>query len=88
MPKFNPLIGLQEYLLDGNFISIPEAFLLFGAQSLTADLRRLKEKGFVVKSQRVPFAKIIRRMNEHMICQPPKDLPIREIVVTEYWINK
>ena len=60
-----------------------EAMLLFGVQNLNAELARLRNVGFVVQKRRVPMAKILRRANQ-FVKSAPSNLPIREILVTEY----
>ncbi|MFZ4380925.1 MAG: helix-turn-helix domain-containing protein [Sandarakinorhabdus sp.] len=79
---------MREYLLEGNRVSLLEAMLLFGVQNPNAEFTRLKKDGFVVKSGRVSMAKIIRRLNEVAVCQPPPALPYKEIFMTEYWIGR
>lgn len=86
--KYQPYLALKEHLLGGHAISIIEAMLLFGVQSPTRAITNLKREGFIIKSQRVPMAKIIRRVNEYTICKVPKDLPYKEIYMMEYWLIK
>lgn len=81
-------MALREHMLEGNSVSLIESLVVFGVQSLNAELARLKKNGFIIKSQRVPMAKIIRRTNEFAVCNPPRNLPQREILMTEYWIGK
>ena len=87
--SYKPNLALKEHLLDGNRLAHLEAILLFGVQNFAAELTRMKRDGFLVKSERVPLAKVLRRANEYenTICRPPKELPIREIIVTGYWIS-
>ena len=85
--RFKPKDALTEHLLTGGEISLIESQIIFGVQSLNAELGRLKKKGFFVKSKRVPMAKVIRRVNETCTIQPPSNLPVREILVTEYWLE-
>ena len=87
-PKFQPALAMREHLLAGERVSLLEAMLLFGVQNPNAELARLKKDGFIIKSSRVSMAKIIRRINEFTNCQPPSNLPFREIQMTEYWISK
>lgn len=87
-PNFQPSLAMREYLLDGNRVSLLEAMLLFGVQNPNAEFARLKKDGFLIKSGRVSMAKIIRRLNDVTVCQPPAALPYREIVMTEYWIGR
>ena len=84
---YKPKNALVEYLLSGGEISLLESQVLFGVQSLNAELGRLKKNGFIVEHRRVPMAKILRRINEICLVTTPKDLPIREILVTEYWLK-
>ena len=79
--------AIKEYLLEGYEISLIEAMLLFGVQNLNAELARLRKTGFVVQKRRVPMAKILRRANQFCEVKSPSNLPIREILVTEYWLS-
>lgn len=81
-------MALREHMLEGNRVSLLEAILLFGVQAPNAELTRMKKDGFIIKSQRVPLAKIIRRVNEHTICKLPEGLPYQEIHMTEYWVSR
>ena len=86
--KYHPSLALKEHLLEGHKVTVLEAFLLFGVQNFRAVLTNFKRDGFLVKSERVPMAKAIRRINSYTTCQTPKDLPIREILVMEWWFSK
>jgi hypothetical protein len=48
----------------------------------------MRRQGFVIESRTVPYAAAVVRINKHAVLQPPANLPIREIALTEYWINK
>lgn len=86
--NFQPALAMREHLLTGARVSLLEAMLLFGVQNPNAELARLKKDGFLISSSRVSMAKIIRRINEYAACQPPSNLPFREIQMTEYWIKR
>lgn len=86
--KYQPLLAFKEHLLNGHAVSNIEAMLLFGVQSPNRAITTIKREGFVIKSQRVPMIKIIRRINEYTVCKLPKDLPYKEIYMMEYWISK
>ena len=86
--KFKPASALREHMLEGHRVSLLEAMLLFGVQGPNAELARMKKDGFLIKSQRVSMAKIIRRINEYTTCKVPDDLPHREIMMVEYWISR
>ncbi len=81
-------LALKEYLLKGNKISFIEAGILFGIGNLWNEIRLIKNDGFIVKSQKVPMALIIRRLNKRVTCTTPDNLPIREINMIEYWISE
>lgn len=86
--KYGKAAALVEHMLSGNKISFIEASVIFGIGNLWNQIRLIKKKGFIIKSQKVSMAKIIRRMNEYCECRPPKNLPVRNIEMIEYWINK
>ena len=86
--NYKPASALREHMLEGNRVSLLEAMFLFGVQGPNAEFARLKKDGFLIKSDRVPMSKIIRRINEYTLCKAPKNLPHREIQMTEYWISR
>ena len=86
--KYQAPMALREHILDGHRISLLEAMLIFGVQNPNAEITRLRKTGFIVKSQRVPMAKIVRRINEYAKFAPPKNLPVTEIMLTEYWVTR
>jgi len=88
MPNFQPSLALREHMLGGHRVSLLEAILIFGVQSLNAELARLKKDGFLIRSEKVSMAKVLRRTNEYAKCTPPNNLPFKEIVMTEYWIAR
>ena len=85
--KFNGSIALLIEMENGRRISLVESQILFGVQNLNAFLTIIKRDGNIIKSTKVPMARVIKRMNEHCVVTPPKELPIREIMVSEYWIS-
>ena len=86
--KYKAADAFKEHLLQGNRISLLEAMLLFGVQNPNAELGRLKKQGFIIKSKKVLMVKIVTRLNRYIHCQPPPDLPTKEIMMTEYWISQ
>ena len=87
MKKGN-LIALKEHMLTDNSITNIEALFLFGVQNMTAAIILLKKDGFIIKSQKVTMISILKRLNQYCICKAPSNLPIKEILITEYWISK
>jgi len=75
-------------MLSGECVTLVEALMLFGVQSLSVEIYRLKREGFKVKTRRIPFTKALVRLKKYMVIEPPKDLPHKEIMVTEYWIEQ
>lgn len=88
MSRFQPSLALREHMLEGHRVSLLEALLIFGVQSLNAELGRLKKDGYIIKDERVSMARVLRRINEVTQCRPPVGLPFKEIVMTEYWISR
>ena len=86
--NFQAASALREHMLEGHRVSLLEAMLLFGVQNPNAEFARLKKDGFLVKSQKVAMAKIVRRINEYTVCKVPDNLPYTEIVMSEYWISR
>lgn len=85
--EFKPSDALKEHLLSGGKTSILEAQVMFGISSLTAEIGRLRRTGFILQRKNVPIAKVVRRINQVCILQLPENLPAREIMVSEYWIE-
>ena len=81
-------MALKEHLLEGNPITILEALALFGVQDLTREITRIRQEGWVVKNQKTTMAIVVRRLNEHIVFKPPKNLPIKNIVLTERWVSR
>ena len=87
MPRYSAPDALKMFLLEGNPISNLEAVLLFGTQSPWRVIHSLKEEGLIIGKQKVPMIKILTRLNKLTVCQAPSNLPVREILMTEYWIK-
>ena len=86
--QFSAAAALRDHMLGGAPVTLLEAILLFGVQNPNAEFTRIKRDGFIIKSQLVPMAKVIRRINEYTVCKVPEGLPYKEIELTEYWIQK
>lgn len=65
-----------------------EALVLFGCSNLPEVVYELRNDGHVVEKRQVPYARAMVRINEFAALTPPKNLPIREIMFTEYWIQR
>ena len=86
--QLGKILGIKEHLLLGKPITAVEALLFFGVPSLTGPIYAIRQEGWIIKKQRVPFLRVMKRINEYAILKPPKNLPIREIQLTEYWLSK
>lgn len=78
----------REYLLAGNLITRLEAMVLFAVPDLTKLVADLRREGHEVKRRTVPLSVAIRRANEAATLVPPPALPVRDITLTEYWIEQ
>ena len=86
--KFGLGLAAREHLASGQPITRLEALILFGVANLPDVLKEMRRQGWTIKSRHVPFAAAVKRVNEHAILKPPPNLPVREIVLTEYWVSK
>ena len=80
--------ALTEHMLQGNRVTVLEASLFFGISTLSRVLTKIKKKGFIIKKEQVTMAKVIRRINDQTKCSPPKNLPLKDIYMHEWWISK
>jgi len=87
MAKFRPSVALREHMLEGHPVSLLEAILLFGVQNPNAEFARMKKDGFLINSQQIPMAAVLRRMNEFTVCKPPHQLPYKEMTLKQYWVE-
>ena len=86
--RYGNVSALTEYMIEGNRVSRIESLLMFGVQNLPEAIKAVKKKGFVVKKTQITMAKILRRLNKDLSCKAPKNLPIRDIIMSEWWISK
>lgn len=85
--KTQLVLGVKEHLIGGNPITQLECIVLFGVPSLTKVISDMRREGYVISSRRVPFVAALRRINESATLQPPTNLPIKEVSLTEYRLN-
>tara|TARA_B100000989_G_C19460844_1_gene436132 strand:- start:409 stop:681 length:273 start_codon:yes stop_codon:yes gene_type:complete len=81
-------VALEEYVLKGNRISILEGVLYFGVSNPYEAIRRLKQKGFIIKKSPVTMAKILTRINKQLKVDHFKNLPVSHINMHEWWLSK
>ena len=87
LKSYSKLNALREYLQDRNCISDIEAILLLGIQSFPSEIKRLKTQGWIIKSRKVPLIKVLTRLNKSIVVKPNPNLPVNEILTTEYWLS-
>ena len=78
----------KDHMLLGNPLTRLEAIILFGVANLPDVVKEMRKQGFVVHSKSVSYAAAMVRLNKVATLVPPKDLPIREIQLTEYWVSR
>ena len=82
------VVAAREHLLSGKPLTRMEALVLFGLSNLPELVYELRKQKFVVKNRKVSYAAAMVRINQHAVLKPPANLPIREIMFTEYWVSK
>lgn len=86
--KYGLSVAVKEHLVSGQPITRLEALVLYGMSNLPVYISQMRKEGWVIESRSLPYAVAVKRINEYAVLKPPKNLPVREIVLTEYWINK
>jgi hypothetical protein len=81
-------MAVKEHLHSGKPITRLEAMILFGVADLTKIISDLRKEGWTVHSKRLAYVAAVKRVNEHAVLEPPANLPVREIQLTEYWMGK
>jgi hypothetical protein len=78
----------REFLLAGNKVTFMEAAIMFGIGSLTGLTTRMRQEGYIVKTDSCSYAAAVERLSPHARLVPPPNLPIKEIQLTEYWVSR
>jgi hypothetical protein len=81
-------LAAKEHLASGQPLTRLEALVFFGLSNLTDLVSEMRKQGWVIQSRKIPFAAAVKRVNEVAVLEPPQNLPQREIVLTEYWVQK
>jgi hypothetical protein len=82
--KVSLVMAIKEHILEGNPITQLESVCLFGVADITPTISDLRRDGYKIDSKRVPYVRALRRLNESASLIPPKNLPVKEITLTEY----
>lgn len=81
-------LACKEHLVGGQPITRFDAMVLYGVQNLPDIIKEMRKQGYVINSKQVTYAQVMQRLKEHCEFSPPKNLPIREIWLTDYWISR
>lgn len=74
--------------MAGNRLTRLEALIMFGVSNLPELVYEMKKQSIRVESRQIPYATAMVRVNQHATLKPPPNLPIREILLTEYWVSR
>jgi hypothetical protein len=81
-------LAAKEHMIGGNPLTRLEAIILFGVSNLPELVYEMKKDGHIIKTKKIAFAAAMVRVNKYALLEPPKNLPIREIMLTEYWVSR
>ena len=86
--KYGLTVAVKEHLISGQPITRLEASVLYGVPDLPKMVSELRRSGWVIESKRIAYVAAVKRVNKYAKLIPPDNLPIRDILITEYWVNK
>ena len=86
--RYGHALAVKEHLLAEKRITRLEALILYGLSNLADVVSAMRKGGWIIKSGSIPFVAAVKRVNEYAVLEPPRNLPIREIQLTEYWLSK
>lgn len=86
--QYGLYLAIREHLATGAPLSRLEAIILFGMSDLTKAISALRREGWDIQSKRIPYARALVRLNKELTVKVPKNLPIRDIMLTEYRVAK
>lgn len=86
--RHSGVLAAREHLLSGEPMTRLEAIVLFGVPDLTKLISDLRRDGFIVHTRQVAYVAAVARVNRHAVLQPPANLPVKEITLTDYWVSK
>lgn len=86
--KYGLALAAREHLASGQPITRLEALVLYGVSNFPDIISEMRKQGWVIQSRTVTYAAAMARINQHAVLQPPPNLPVREVMLTEYWVGK
>jgi phage gp16-like protein len=81
-------LAAREHLASGQPLTRLEAMILYGVANLPDVVAEMRRQGWLIKSRQTTYAAAMNRVRRYAELTPPKDLPVREIILTEYWLSK
>lgn len=81
-------VACKQHLLSGHRLTGMEATILFGVGSFSRLIARMRREGFIVRSRSCTYAAAQERITPWARLVAPKNLPVREIRLTEYWVDR
>jgi hypothetical protein len=81
-------LAAREHLASGQPLTRMEAIILYGVANLPDIVKELRRQGWIINSRPITYAAAMNRLRQYAELHPPKGLPIREIMFTEYWVSK
>ena len=81
-------LAAREHLASGQPLTRLEAIALYGVANLPDVIKEMRRQGWIIKSRNVSYAVALARLNQVTVFQAPKNLPIKEIQFTEYWVTR
>ncbi|URD60748.1 hypothetical protein M8312_13370 [Sphingomonas sp. KRR8] len=82
------IAATRAYLLAGHAMTRLEAMVFFGTPDLTKVISDLRREGKSVRRRTITLSHALRRLNETATLVPPAALPVKDISVTEYWVEQ
>lgn len=82
------ITAAKDHLLSGLELTRLEAITLYGVPDLTKLISDLRRDGYHVAVEEVAYAAALRRVNEYATLIPPANLPVRDITLTQYRVNR
>ncbi len=86
--KYGLVMAAKEHLVSGQPMTRLDAMVIYGVPDLPKVVSEMRRDGWVIQSRRVPYAAATKRINQYAVLQPPKNLPVRDINLTEYWVSQ
>lgn len=81
-------LAAREHLASGKPLTRLEAIVLFGVANLPDVVKEMRRQGWIIRKREVSYAVALARLNQSTDFKAPKNLPIKEIQFTEYWVSK